>query len=153
MSQNPKNGHDRTGFYSRYQQPPQVQIDFNDPSRTTQDYAGEANINTLMAKYAQTGLLGPKGAPMEPPTFRDVRHLQQDYHQAMNTVRRAQELFEASPARIRDRFGNQPSQLLAFLSDPNNRQEAEKLGLIEKRPQEAAQAVNTGGVPPNPPKD
>jgi len=34
------------------------------------------------------------------------------------------------PSKIRDRFGNDPSQLLSFLADSSNKDEAISLGLV-----------------------
>lgn len=139
------------GFYSRYNPPPHRGTDITDESRTAQEFLGEANINVLMSKYEQTGLM-QAGRPVAPPTFHDVRHLQRDFHESMNVITRSREIFDSANARIRDRFQS-AERLLAFLADGNNRAEAEALGLIAPRPKEAPGASNTGGTPPAPPKD
>lgn len=38
------------------------------------------------------------------------------------------------PAELRKRFRNDPGMLLAFLEDPQNRAEAESLGLVDRMP-------------------
>jgi len=40
------------------------------------------------------------------------------------------------PAKVRDRFGQDPAEFLAFLSNPENADEARRLGIL--KPQEAA---------------
>jgi phage internal scaffolding protein len=46
----------------------------------------------------------------------------------------AQYQFDQLPALIRDRFHNDPQEMLAFLNDPNNYDEAIKLGLVNPPP-------------------
>jgi phage internal scaffolding protein len=42
----------------------------------------------------------------------------------------AEDEFDALPAQIRARFENEPANLIDFLSNEQNRDEAEKLGLV-----------------------
>ena len=61
------------------------------------------------------------------------------FRQAQETVIAAAEAFAALPSRVRQRFNNDPAELLEFLADESNREEAVFLGLIEKpEPQESA---------------
>ena len=53
-----------------------------------------------------------------------------DYQSSFELIRSAQAQFDALPSSVRDRFDNDPSKLIAFLNDPDNRAEAEKLGLL-----------------------
>jgi len=39
------------------------------------------------------------------------------------------------PAKMRARFHNDPQELLEFISNEENRAEAEKLGLVAKKPE------------------
>ncbi|AXH77318.1 MAG: internal scaffolding protein [Microviridae sp.] len=137
-------------FHSRYKPNKTRGTDISDDTRTSQEYLGEANINVLMSKYEQTGLMNA-GRPVAPPAFQDVRHLQKDFHESMNTITRSREIFDQANARIRDRFQS-PERLLAFLADGKNRAEAESLGLLEKRPTGQPGASADGGTPPAPPK-
>jgi len=67
----------------------------------------------------------------------------------MNTIIAAQRAFEALPAKIRDRFANSPERFLAFLADPDNLDEAVKLGLVNKPEPEIN--LPGGNQPPQPP--
>jgi len=100
------------------------------PSRVQQQFAREADINYIMAKYSQTGRLTDGRATTTPlyGDFSDVK----DFHEAQSIVSDATAKFAALPARVRFRFSNDPEQLLAFLSDPSNHEEAVALGLVEK---------------------
>lgn len=97
------------------------------PSLTHQSFKDECDINLIVARAAQTGFTPMRSQPLIQGDFSEVP----DYQTAMNTVVRAREAFDALPAKVRDRFNNDPSQLLNFVSDEKNREEATKLGLIQ----------------------
>ena len=98
-----------------------------EPSLTQQHFKDETDINNILRQFNITGLL-PE-APLSPRygDFSDIG----DYHSALNAVIAAEAEFEALPAQLRARFSNDPAQLIDFLSDENNRSEAEKLGLLD----------------------
>lgn len=98
-----------------------------DESLAIQSAAEEADINTIVRRFGLTGQL-PSGVAM--PRYGDFSNLP-DFHTAMNMVRQAQEGFMNVPAEIRARFGNDPQQLMQFLEDDRNRDEAVKLGLVK----------------------
>ena len=56
--------------------------------------------------------------------------------------------FMAFPSSVRDRFGNDPSALFAFVHDSSNRDEAISLGLIGPPPkvEPPASPANAGAV-------
>lgn len=118
-----------------------VQTITTGPSLTKTDMAEQCDINVIMKNYKKTGLvshLAPNGARYEdlPP--------QSDYHEAMTIVTESQQAFDSLPAKLRDRFHNEPARLLAFLSDDANREEAERLNLIKPAPKPIE-------APPEPP--
>ena len=98
-----------------------------EPSLTQQHFKDETDINNILRQFNITGLL-----PEQPlsPRYGDFTGIG-DYHSALNAVIAAEDQFMALPANLRARFENDPAQLIAFLSDENNRSEAEKLGLLE----------------------
>lgn len=102
---------------------------FPKETRTKQSFQAECDINNIMAKYAKTGVLehtrNVQGAYGD---FSDVP----DFQEARNRLIAAEEAFMALPAAIRKRFDNDPEQFVAFLSDDANRDEAVKLGLVQK---------------------
>lgn len=95
---------------------------------TKQSFADECDINQIMARYEKTGVIDHVTTKV--PQWGDVVSVP-DFHEAMNIVVKSEELFAALDAHTRDRFGNDPAQMLAFLNDPANRDEAVKLGLVE----------------------
>lgn len=106
---------------------------FFDPAldRTRQSFKDECDINVIMKRYAATGQLDHMNT--RAPIWGEVPDL--DFNAAMHIVVRAREDFERLPANVRDRFANDPAQLLLFISKPENQAEAEKLGLtVPKAP-------------------
>jgi phage internal scaffolding protein len=97
-----------------------------DASLTQQHFADDCDINQILEKFNVTGQL-----PTSPisPRYGDFSGIT-DYHTAINAVMAAEEEFESLPAQIRARFDNEPAQLIDFLSDEKNRDEAIKLGLV-----------------------
>jgi phage internal scaffolding protein len=110
-----------------------------DPSLAQQHYKDECDINTILQKFNITGLL-PE-SPLS-PRYGDFTGIS-DYHTALNRVIAAQDEFDGLPANIRARFENDPAQLIEFLENSENRQEAEKLGLVEPAAAEVVEAAQT----------
>jgi len=102
-----------------------------DESLAQQNFRDECDINNIMERFGVTGEL--PNSPL-PPQYGDFSGVL-DYHSALNAVLAAQDAFNDLPAMVRSRFENDPNQLIRFLEDPNNRDEAVKLGLINKEPQ------------------
>lgn len=101
-----------------------------EPTKTQQQFKDDADINTIVRRFGITGQL-PNGIGI--PRSGDFTNIT-DFQTAMNTVIAAQDAFMLLPGETRARFNNNPQQLLAFLDDPANRDEAIKLGIIEKPP-------------------
>lgn len=53
-----------------------------------------------------------------------------DFHTMRNRICDAKEDFMRLPAELRDRFNNDPGELVQFLEDPDNREECQEMGLI-----------------------
>lgn len=107
-------------------------------------HAYDSNINALMARHSRM----PAGSPI--PTSRegqgqyiDMTILPQDFMTAQNLVLDMRRKFAAFPSVIRRRFLNDPYQLLRFVQDPSNLEEARKLGLVPPLP-----PGNQGDNPP-----
>lgn len=115
-------------FKTAYGHKPASRLQFVEPSRTKQSFAAECDINNIMRRFAATGELTHLG--QRAPMYGEVPDL--DFQSAMSVVIDARNRFQALPSEIRDRFGNDPGALLAFLQDPENREEGIKLGLLAK---------------------
>lgn len=121
-------------------------ITFPSAGRTKQYFRDECDVNRIMARYLETGILD--GRDPASARFVDCTALQAlDYQGAMNFVISAQQAFSQLPASVRTRFRNDPSEMLQFVDDPSNRDEAIRLGLL------ADPAASAASVPlgtPNP---
>lgn len=100
-------------------------------SRAKQSFQKEANINTIMAKYAKSGLLvDPMCVSTRMPQFGDFSAVN-DFQSMQNRVLEVKRYFDSLPAVVRLRFNNSPDELLKFMSDDKNKDEALKLGLLD----------------------
>jgi len=97
------------------------------PSRTQKQFGEQVNVNTIMAKYKKTGLIDH--VRKQPGKYQDLTNLP-DYMTAMQTVITANTTFETLPSEVRNRFNHDPAQLIEFLGNSKNYQEAVKLGLV-----------------------
>lgn len=101
-----------------------------DPTRTQQQFADEADINTIVERFNLTGQLP---SDVRAPQYADFEGVF-DFQSAMNAIRSAEESFMAMPAQVRARFVNDPQRFVEFCSDPANLDEARKLGLAMPSP-------------------
>lgn len=108
-----------------------------DEGKTQQQFAEEVDINTIVKRFGLTGELPFSGRVPLSGDFTEVT----DFHSAMNLVVEAEEAFMRLPADLRKRFDHDPGKLIAFLEDDANREEAEKLGLVNKPPEKTRDAV------------
>lgn len=97
----------------------------SDVSLTQQQFADEADINTIVNRFLKTGVLP---TPNTFPQYVDFEGVF-DYQSAMNLVRAADESFLRMDAKVRARFNNSPQEFLEFFANPENTQEAIRLGL------------------------
>jgi len=121
--------------------PYRVRLSFTKPSRAKQAFKAECDINTIVRRFGLTGKLPDNVRVPVSGDFTGVT----DFQTAMNSVRRATEDFMALPADLRKRFGNDPQLLMEFMADPNNREDAVKLGLVNKPvevPRDAVKAID-----------
>jgi len=107
-----------------------VALDFSGGvSRTKQADKKSADVNEIMRKYREKGILPV--LPNATPRYGDFTGAS-DFHTMMQRVVAARQDFDSLPSDLRKRFGNDPGQLLDFLANPDNNAEAIKLGLKPK---------------------
>jgi phage internal scaffolding protein len=108
-----------------------------DASLTQQQFADEADINTIVNRFLKTGVLP---TPNTFPQYVDFEGVF-DYQSAMNLVRAADESFLRMDAKVRARFNNSPQEFLEFFANPENVQEAIRLGLAIPQPSSVTQVT------------
>ena len=96
-----------------------------DDSLVQKDMQDETDISNILEKYGRTGMLPIVANPGMYDDFSDIP----DYQTAQNQIIKADEAFNALPSKLRTRFENNPAEMLKFLSNPDNTEEAIKLGL------------------------
>lgn len=101
-------------------------LECKDPSRTQQHDEPDANINNIVAKYLRTGQLERHTMPPLQGDFTNAPDMQT----AMNLGVAAKDAFMEQPAAVRARFNNDPAEFVQFCSDPNNKADMKKLGLL-----------------------
>lgn len=110
-----------------------------DESLTVQSFAKDADLNEIARRYGINAI--PTG-PLDPAHFRDTTQ-DPDLRQILDIQRSAKNHFAALPAKLRKRFHNSPEELWAFVNDPENAEEAVRLGLLKKKePESPASATN-----------
>jgi len=110
---------------------PKPRVDFDakkDKSLTNQADMDAADINKIMAKFEKTGVIIDQSGIERKPMYGDFSEVP-NYHEALSAVRRTETAFNQLPVSIRNRFNNDPQEILNFLEDPKNDEEAVKWGL------------------------
>ena len=106
-----------------------VQVSFKGTkTRTKSEFASECDINNIVARVAK-GALMPSGS--RTPLFGDFSEVA-DFTTAQTLIAQANAEFEQLPSDIREKFGNDVSELMDFLDDETNLDEAIELGLAPK---------------------
>lgn len=119
--------------YAKDVKAPSHGIEFVQPSMAIQSEKEGTTIDYYLRKYASTGVLGDPASALN-MQFGDFTD-SPDFETAQNRVAQATMYFESLPAKLRDRFGNDVREMMAFLSKEENHEEAVKLGLLEALPE------------------
>lgn len=102
-------------------------------SLTQQQFKDECDINNIMAQALKgqqiTHLNRSQG------TYSEMTQYNFNYHEALTIVTKAEQAFDDLPSNLRERFENDPNKLIMFLEDPANREEAENLGIVNRKAQ------------------
>lgn len=102
-------------------------LDFKgEKTMTEQSHKEDVDINQIMAR----AMRGEQSEYMQQNQGRygDVSPIQ--YHQAQIIMADARSLFEGMPAKIRNKFDNNPEKFLKYVQDDKNKSEMIELGMI-----------------------
>lgn len=128
-----------------------VQVDCgatpDNPGRTIQSEKDGTDINIMMATFQKTGQI-PQTTQL--PMYGDFSNAV-DYMEACQLKKDADNMFMSLPANVRSRFKNNPAELLAFMADEENKEEAEELGLV--RTPDPAPETEPPETPADPPTE
>lgn len=93
---------------------------------TEQAHKKICDVNNIIKKYDKTGVI--QHVTKFEAKFGDVTGI--EFRAMHDKIISAQQSFDSLPSSIRKRFGNDAGRLIAFMDNPDNREEAIKLGLI-----------------------
>lgn len=111
------------------------------PSLARQDMKDECDINHIMAKYRKTGLV--QHVAMHQGQYGEFAAI--DYHEAMNAVVEADEMFQTVPSEIRAKFNNDPGAFLEYVTNAHNEDGMRELGLLPaKKPEDSPKEGEPG---------
>lgn len=110
---------------------------FNDKTMTKQAHKDECDVNVILRKFQRSGSM--EHLRVHEGQYGEFAAI--DFHEAMETVRQAEEMFLSIPANIRKEFQNDPGVFLEFANDPANLDKLRELGLAYP---EAVPAVMPG---------
>jgi hypothetical protein len=93
---------------------------------TEQAHKHECDVNHIVKKYDKHGLISH--VSKFEAKFGDLSGT--DFKSMYDKVTNAISMFQELPSGIRNRFDNSPAELLRFMDNPDNREEAIDLGII-----------------------
>lgn len=136
-----------------YQPHAAVDIDFTgQESLTKQSFKDECDINNIVASFSRTGQITHLNERAAQGMFTDLPD-SFEYQDALNAVIAGEQAFAALPSALRERFHNDPAEFLDFMSNPDNQEEAIKLGVATRRPEPAPEQPQAPTPPPAPPPE
>lgn len=127
-------------YIRHYGQRDRVQTTNTGETKTKESFQDACDINQIMKKFENGDIISHTSS--SPPFYGDFSGAE-DYHTTQNRIADANAGFMTLPAKIRDQFDNDAGKLLDFMSNPDNREECEKLGILDPLP--------PGPKDPNPP--
>ena len=120
-------------FFTNYNPAPKVYAENAEPSKTLQQFKDEADINVLIGRYMRTGFYyNPLTTPTakRAPQFGDYSALG-DFQEQQQQILDIYDHFASLPAKVRERFSNNPAFFVEFAGNPDNVAECVKLGIFE----------------------
>lgn len=132
-------------FRSAYSTKLQIQMEFPMESPVTrQEFKQECDINYIMGQYE----LGYEITHINEAAPQYMDCSAETFREHMDYVAGAFSMFEELPAKLRDRFGNDPAEFLEFCSHEKNRPEMAEMGLLSEA---AAKTYRMAGEAPQAP--
>lgn len=112
-------------FITPYGPKRKVSITFTGDGKTKQSFKDECDINKIMARFQQTGLLD--FVNNNQGQYLDCTGV--DYQDAQLLIANANSMFQALPSQVRAFFENDPAQFVEFASNPENLPQMQEMGL------------------------
>ena len=103
-------------------------ITFPPETKVQQGKHEETKLSNIVNRYANGVMPANAGSQ---PMYIDMYNMPA-YHEAQNIVADVSQKFAALPSKIRARFNNKPENMIKFVDDDKNLDEAVKMGLVPK---------------------
>lgn len=125
-------------------------ITFTEPSRTKQEFAKDCDINLIMDRYKETGLITHVSGLVpivsdNPDMPVDVSNIP-DYRESLDFVMRCEELFLRLPSDFRKELDNDPGKMIEYIKNPDNKEKCIKYGLINPDSSASNNPGDVGGT-------
>ena len=121
--------HRKITFTTSYgKQRMRIQTINDDKDMTDQSFKDDCDVNNILKRFMKTG----QSLPAVTGRYNDVSEIP-DLAIALTQLNEAQQKFDSLPSHIRKRFGNSPVELVEFLRDSKNYDQALELGLVKPR--------------------
>ena len=136
-------------FRTRFNRVETKGVSFPIPSHVQQCDKDSTDINKIISRYGEQCVCAACAANARQPISEDVAALSsEDFNTMMQKMASLNNQFNELPADVRKKFGHNPANMLEFMQNPANQEEAAKLGLISK-PIATVPDINTNvsGVP------
>lgn len=103
------------------------------PTLAQSQFLESCDVKNIIAKCKRVGI-PLSNVQRTNGFFADLSMAPDDLRSALDISIKARDSFEQLPAKVKERFGFDPSRLLDFVQDSANRDEAIRLGLIDTPP-------------------
>jgi phage internal scaffolding protein len=97
---------------------------------TKQEFRDECDINVIMERYRKTGVIAFRTSKQ--PIYMDCSEFPTSLQDALEYIKKGDELFAEMPSHLRKEFDNDPSKFIEFVQDKNNLDKAYEMGLIDR---------------------
>ena len=106
--------------------PNEYGLDFPVPSLTRQEFKTDCDVNVLMKKYRDHGIVPTMR--VGDPVYMDCSEVP-DFSTAMQVFIEAEKAFMSLPADVRKQMDNDPAKFVEFSQNPENLEQMRKWGL------------------------
>lgn len=129
---------------SRYSERVPVCLETGSESFVQQHFADSCDVKKIIARFTRTGVLDHVNQLQ--PQYGDFTSVP-TFEEAQQIIAQTSEYFASLPGHVKDRFGNDVKEFLAFVNDEANIEEGRKLGIFapEAKAEQPVQKVDTAG--------
>ena len=133
-------------IYTRFDRPQIPGLTCEDESLTQQQFKDECDIDCILRRYDQTGVLVDPLSERRLAQFGDFSNLP-SFAEYQNRLAEVSEYFMSLPPDIRSNFANDVGIFIEAIGNPDNESKLVELGILEKAPSEPSGSSVTPSDP------